>query len=124
MVMILMIVMIKLIPKNLMTIMQDMMILMMITMILMMNSICNLRRKTSKEILVVFHSELNYKFHFIIKQLAEGFLKATRMSGRKQRKMYNVFGANRKARKWKVHKIQNKIHQHPMIYSQVSVKSD
>ena len=36
-------------------------------------NICNLRYKTSKDILVLFHSGSNYDYHFIIKELAEEF---------------------------------------------------
>ena len=38
-----------------------------------MHSICNLRNKTQKEILVVFHNGSNYDHHFIIKVLTEEF---------------------------------------------------
>ena len=37
------------------------------------HSICNLRYKTPKEILVVFHNGSTYDYHFIIKQLAKEF---------------------------------------------------
>ena len=37
------------------------------------HSICNLRYKTPKEILVVFHNCSSYDYHFIIKQLAKEF---------------------------------------------------
>ena len=37
------------------------------------HSICNLRHKTPKEILVVFHNGYTYDYHFIIKQLAKEF---------------------------------------------------
>ena len=37
------------------------------------HGICNLRYKTSKEILVVFHNGSTYDYHFIIKNLAEEF---------------------------------------------------
>ena len=37
------------------------------------HDICNLRYKTSKEILVVFHNGFTYDYHFIIKNLAEEF---------------------------------------------------
>lgn len=36
-------------------------------------SVCNLRYKTSKEVLVVFHDGFNYDSNFIIKELAEEF---------------------------------------------------
>ena len=36
-------------------------------------SICNLRYKVPKEILVIFRNGLNYDYHFIIKKLAEEF---------------------------------------------------
>ena len=36
-------------------------------------SICNLRYKTPKEILVVFHNRSTYENHFIIEKLAKGF---------------------------------------------------
>ena len=37
------------------------------------HDICNLRFKTPKEIPVVFHNDSKYDYHFIIKNLAEGF---------------------------------------------------
>ena len=37
------------------------------------HDICNLRYKTPKEILVVFHNGSTYHYHFIIKELAEEF---------------------------------------------------
>ena len=37
------------------------------------HDICNLRYKTRKEILVVFHNGSTYVYHFIIKELAEEF---------------------------------------------------
>ena len=35
------------------------------------HSICNLRYKTQKEILVVFHNGSTYDYHFIINKLAQ-----------------------------------------------------
>ena len=35
------------------------------------HSICNLRYKTLNAILVVFHNDSSYDYHFIIKQLAK-----------------------------------------------------
>ena len=35
------------------------------------HSICNLRYKTPKEILIVFHNGSAYDYHFIINQLAK-----------------------------------------------------
>ena len=37
------------------------------------HSICNLRYKTLKEILIVFHNGSTYDYHVIIKQLAKEF---------------------------------------------------
>ena len=37
------------------------------------HNICNLRYKTLKEIPVVFHNGSTYRYHFIIKELAEKF---------------------------------------------------
>ena len=37
------------------------------------HDICNLRYKTPKEILAVFHNGSTYDYHFIIKELAEEF---------------------------------------------------
>ena len=37
------------------------------------HSICNLRYKKSKEILIVFHNGSTYGYHFIIKELAKEF---------------------------------------------------
>ena len=37
------------------------------------HDICNLRYKVPKEIPVVFHNGSTYDYHFIIKELAEGF---------------------------------------------------
>ena len=37
------------------------------------HNICNLRYKTPKEILIVFHNGSTYDYHFIIKQLAKEF---------------------------------------------------
>ena len=37
------------------------------------HSNCNLQYKVPKKIPVVFHNGLTYDYHFIIKQLAEGF---------------------------------------------------
>ena len=37
------------------------------------HSICNLRYKIPREISVVFHNGSTYDYHFITKQLAEGF---------------------------------------------------
>ena len=37
------------------------------------HNVCNLRYKTPKEILVVFHNVSKYDYHFIIKELAEEF---------------------------------------------------
>ena len=37
------------------------------------HSICNLRYKVPREILVVIHNGSTYDYHFIVKQLAEEF---------------------------------------------------
>ena len=37
------------------------------------HSICNLRFNVLNEIPVVFHNHSNYNYHFIIKELANGF---------------------------------------------------
>ena len=39
------------------------------------HSICNLKYSVPQKILVVFHNESNYDYHFIIKELAEEFKK-------------------------------------------------
>ena len=52
------------------------------------HSICNLRYKTPREILLFFNNCSNYVYYLI----------------------HNLLGANRKSRKYENHKIQNKIH--------------
>ena len=37
------------------------------------HSICNLRYKSPKEILIIFHNGSTYDYHFIINQLAKKF---------------------------------------------------
>ena len=37
------------------------------------HNVCNLRNKTPKDILVVFHNGSRYDYHFTIKELAEEF---------------------------------------------------
>ena len=76
-------------------------------------SICNLRYKAPKEILVIFHNGLNYDYHFIIKKLAEEF-----------HGLFQCPGENRKVRKWKDQKVQNKNHGQCKNYCQLFVKSD
>ena len=39
------------------------------------NSICNSKYSIPKKTPIVFHSGFNYDYHFIIKELAEGFEK-------------------------------------------------
>ena len=39
------------------------------------HSICNFKYSVPEEILIVFHNQSNYGFHFIIKELAEHFEK-------------------------------------------------
>ena len=40
-----------------------------------MHSICNLKYRAPKKILIVFHNRSNYDYHFIIKKIAEEFKK-------------------------------------------------
>ena len=40
-----------------------------------MHSICNLKYKVPKKTPIVFHNGSNYDYHFIIKELVEGFKK-------------------------------------------------
>ena len=39
------------------------------------HSICNLKYNVPEKISIVFHNRSNYDYHFIIKELAEEFLK-------------------------------------------------
>ena len=54
-------------------------------------SICNLRYKTPKEIPIAFHKGSTYHYHFIIKQLAKEFDGQLECSGENTEKKYYTF---------------------------------
>lgn len=64
------------------------------------HSICNLRDKTSKEILVIFHNVLQYDYHFIV-TLGGRIWKAIWMYWRKHWEMHNIRRAKPKAKNGK-----------------------
>ena len=60
------------------------------------HGICNLKFKTSKEILLVFHSRTNCYYLFIITKPAKEFEGEFSCLGEKKRKIHNFVGFNTK----------------------------
>ena len=82
------------------------------------HSICNLRDKTSKEILVVFHNVLHYDYHFIVRQWVEEFERQFECTGENTEKCITFVELNQKQKKE-----NHKIHRQCKIHCQLSINS-